>query len=96
MCHCGNMQSEWTPNKSQYRKLTLEKKILLPLLPGFELATFRSQVWRLYQQAILASQCAGVVSIALVKLTVLCHQFNAHLFYFWCIMQCPSVTVASS
>ena len=30
-------------NKSQHRKLTLENKILPPLLRGFELATFRSQ-----------------------------------------------------
>ena len=33
-------------NKSQHRKLTLEKKILLPPQQGFEPATFRSQVWR--------------------------------------------------
>ena len=33
-----------TPIKSQRRKLTLEKKILPPLLPGLELATFRSQL----------------------------------------------------
>jgi len=33
-------------NKSQHRKLTLEKKILRPLLRGFELATFQSRVWR--------------------------------------------------
>ena len=31
-------------NKSQHRKLTLEKKILPPLLPGLEPGTFRSQV----------------------------------------------------
>ena len=30
-------------NKSQHRKLTLEKKILQPLLQGFEPATFRSR-----------------------------------------------------
>ena len=48
--HCGNTGMEWTPNKSQHTKLTLEKKILLPLLPGFELTTFR--VRRSYQQAI--------------------------------------------
>ena len=30
---------EQTPNKSQHTKLTLEEKILPPLLPGFELAT---------------------------------------------------------
>ena len=37
---------ERTPNKSRHRKLTLEKKILPLLLPGFELATFPSRVWR--------------------------------------------------
>ena len=39
MCHCSNTGVERTPNKSQQRKLTLVKKILPPLLPGFELAT---------------------------------------------------------
>ena len=33
-------------NKSQHRKSTLEKKILLPLLPGFEPTTFQSWVRR--------------------------------------------------
>ena len=28
MCHCGNMGMEQTLNKSQHRKLTLEKKRL--------------------------------------------------------------------
>ena len=37
---------EGTPNKSQHTKLTLEKKILPPLLPGFKLATFRPRVRR--------------------------------------------------
>ena len=46
MCHCGNTGVERTPNKIQHTKLTLEKKILSPLLPGFELATFRSRVRR--------------------------------------------------
>ena len=46
---------ERTPNKSQYTKLTLEKKILPPLLPGLELATFRSRVGRSNQQAIPAA-----------------------------------------
>ena len=45
---------ERTPNKSQHTKLTLEKKILPPLLPGLELATFRSRVRRSNQQAIPA------------------------------------------
>ena len=43
MCHCGNTEGGGgrTPNKSQHTKLTLGKKILQPLLLGFELATFR-------------------------------------------------------
>ena len=44
-----------TPHKSQHTKLTLEKKILPPLLPRFELATFRSRVRRSNQQAIPVS-----------------------------------------
>ena len=38
--HCSNPGVEQTPHKSQYMKLTQEKKILLPLLLGFKLATF--------------------------------------------------------
>ena len=45
-CYCGNTGMERTPNKSQHRKLPLEKKILPPLLPGFELAIFRLRVRR--------------------------------------------------
>ena len=33
-------------NKSQHRRLTLEKKFFSPLLKGFELATFQSRVRR--------------------------------------------------
>ena len=39
---------------SQHTKLTLKKKVPPPLLPGFELATFRSRVRRANQQAIPA------------------------------------------
>ena len=39
-----NTGVERTPSKSQHTKLTLEKKILPPLLPGFKLKTFRLQV----------------------------------------------------
>ena len=42
----GNTGVERTQIKSQHTKLTLEKKNLPPLLPGFELATFRSRVRR--------------------------------------------------
>ena len=59
-CHCGTTGVEQTPNKSQHRKLTLEKKILPPLLPGFELETFRSRFWRSNQQALTAPNCSNI------------------------------------
>ena len=43
---------ERTSNKSQHTKLTLEKKVLPPLLPGFKLATFRTSP-ALYQLSYL-------------------------------------------
>ena len=43
-CHCGDKGVERTPNESQHKKLTLEKKIPLPFLPGLEPAAFRSGV----------------------------------------------------
>ena len=52
--YCSNTGEEQTQNKSQHTKLTLEKKNLLPLLPGFELAIFRSRVRHSNQQAIPA------------------------------------------
>ena len=56
-CHCGYTGVERTPNKSQHTKMTLEKKILPPLLPGFELATFRSRVWRSTKQLSTFRHC---------------------------------------
>ena len=53
-CHCGYTGVERTPRVSQHTKLTLEKKILPPLPPRFQLATFQSRVWCFYQQAIPA------------------------------------------
>ena len=43
-------------NKSQHRKLTLEKKIIPPLLPGLEPETFRSWVWRSNHWAVPTPQ----------------------------------------
>ena len=43
-------------NKSQHKKSTLEKKILPPLLPGLEPATFQSRVRRSNHWAIPASR----------------------------------------
>ena len=51
-------------NNSQHRKLTLEKKILPPLLPGLEPGTFRSRVRRSNHWAIPAPR---------VCLAVTCH-----------------------
>ena len=59
---------ERIPNKNQHRKITLEKEILPPLLPGFELATFRSRVRRCYQHAIQAP----TFSITCVSRMTLC------------------------
>ena len=59
---------EQTPNKSQHTKLTQEKTILPPLLPGFELATFRPRVRRSNQQAIPAINYCQLCTSA--KLTV--------------------------
>ena len=56
-CHCSNMGVKWTLNKNQHTELTLEKKILLPPLSGFKLATFWSRVRRFNQQANWAPQC---------------------------------------
>ena len=39
-CYCGNMGVERILNKSQHRKLTLEKKILPPFQQGLEPATY--------------------------------------------------------
>ena len=48
-------------NKSQHRKLTLDKKIIPPLQKGFEPATFRSRVRRSNHWAIPAhSRCSLV------------------------------------
>ena len=46
-------------NKSQHRKLTLEKKILPPLLQGFKPMTFQSRVWCFDHWAISAPHCDG-------------------------------------
>ena len=67
MRHCGNTWVEQTHNKSQHTKLTLEKKILSLLLPGFKLATFRSRVWCSNQQAIPAIFMPGVSSCLVSK-----------------------------
>ena len=53
-CRRGNRGVERRANKCQHTMLTLEKKLLPPLLPGFELETFRLRVRRSYQQAIPA------------------------------------------
>ena len=46
-------------NKSQDRKLTLEKKIIPPLVPGIEPETSRSRVMRFNHWAILAPGVTG-------------------------------------
>ena len=65
-CHLHFWQNDWDllratavtqgwngyRNKSQHRRLTMEKKIILPLLPRLEPGTFQSRVWLSNQWAI--------------------------------------------
>ena len=44
-CQCDKTWMKRTPNKSQHWKLTLAKKILPRLLPGFDSTTTWSRVW---------------------------------------------------
>ena len=58
-------------NKSQHRELTLEKKILPPLLQGFELATFQSRVRRSNHRAIPAPQHLLLLFVRLLLLSLM-------------------------
>ena len=53
-CHCSDTGVERVPDRSQHTKLTLEKKILLPLLLGFELATIPNM-----SLVLLPTSCSG-------------------------------------
>ena len=77
---------EWTLSKSQHTKLTLEKKILPPLLPGFKLQTFRSRVWCSYQLALcmlpIYTCCLHIpcpVAVYTPHLPILCPVYTPHL-----------------
>ena len=74
-CHCSNTGVGQTPNKSQHTKLTLDKKILPPLLPGFEFATFRLQVQRFNQQVTPAPVPLFILSYRHVQ----CYSTHWHL-----------------
>ena len=52
-CICHNTGAEPTPNKSQHRKLTVEKTIFPLILPAIESAKFWSRVLRSTSWAIL-------------------------------------------
>ena len=67
--------------KSHHTKLTLEKKILQPLLPGFELRTIPSRVQRSYQQAIQAlSSIASLLLYVVVCMgAVVCWLIELHV-----------------
>ena len=66
---------ERTPNKSRHTKLTSEKKILPPLLPGFELATFRLR-GRLSNQLSYPGRSRRVWYEMTLRLTRLIHFKN--------------------
>ena len=71
---------ERTPNKSQHRKITLEKNIFPPLLSGLELATFRPRGRRSNQRAIPAhmlSYIENVQNIFICRLRVVVLSIDA-------------------
>ena len=84
---------EQTPNKCQHIKLTLEKKILPPLLPGFELATFWSRVRRAKQQAIPActEQLKYFHKKKLPQLCVLSCEPDSDEWFSWWPVLCPDL-----
>ena len=69
-------------NKNQHRKLTLENKILLPLLQGFKPVTFQSWVRRSNHWAIPAHwrNMAGIVGLFQIRLffLFLCYLQSSH------------------
>ena len=66
-CYCSNMGWNGYWNKSQHRKLTMEKKCLPPLLQGLKPAVFWWQVWRSNHWAIPAPQWSGWKQATTVK-----------------------------
>ena len=56
------MEMERAPNESQHTKLTLEKKILPPLLPGFELTTFFDR-----ESGALTNKLARLTSVKVIS-----------------------------
>ena len=57
---------------SQHRKLTLEKKILLSLLPGLEPRTFQLLLWRSNYNAISVPLLISVLSCLYLHLVLSC------------------------
>ena len=53
MCDCSNTGVEQTKNKSQHRKLTVERKVFPLLLPWIEPVLFWSRVWYSDNSAVL-------------------------------------------
>ena len=66
-CYCGNTCWNGYRNKSQHRKLTLDKEILPPLLQGLQPATCQSRVRRSNHWAIPVPQAT--------MQHMLCHTF---------------------
>ena len=64
-------------NKSQHRKSTLEKKILLPFQQGFEPATFQSRVRRSNHWAIPAPRRTVPHAEPSLKASLICPQCQA-------------------
>ena len=64
----------WNEHRTRVTtKLTPEKKILPPHLPGFELATFRSRVLRSANKLTRQMTCSFFVGVVVVLLWFLAH-----------------------
>ena len=77
-------------NKSQHRKLTVEKKILPPLQQGFEPATFRSRVRRSNRWAIPAPPWRiWIAELFVTKPGMLMHHYKpeCHVRKMGCYLQ---------
>ena len=87
-CYCSNTGRNGYRNKS-HRKLTLENKILPPLLQGFEPATFQSRIRRSNHWAIPAP----IVICSIIMVCLFFHFFLSFSFPF--ITACPEQYIQS-
>ena len=85
-------------NKSQHRKLILEKKILLALLPGLKPGTFWSRVRRSNHWAnhmtLLSCRCVlAVYNMTLLSCRCVLDVYNMTLLWYCCVLAVYNMTL---